>query len=73
MSGMLILPHIGRPQALNGTVVGNIKDHPSDAAVPGAAVTLTSKTTNLSSELVTDAQGGHDCATAGAAPRIGAR
>ncbi len=68
MSGMVVLPHVGHPQAFSGSVVG-----PSDAAVPGAAVTLTSKTTNLSRELVTDARGGHDCATASAAPRIGAR
>src|SRR5215469_852117 len=62
MSGMLILPHVAHSQALNGSVVGNIKD-PSGAAVPGAAVTLTSNTTNLSRAAVTDAQGGYNFAT----------
>ena len=62
MSGMLILPHVARPHVLNGSVVGNVKD-PSGGAVPGTSVTLTSNTTNLSRELVTDAQGGYDSAT----------
>ena len=62
MSGMLILPHVARSQALNGSVVGNIND-PSGAAVPGAAVTLTSNTTNQSRAAVSDAQGGYNFAT----------
>ena len=62
MSGMLILPHVARPQALNGSVVGNIKD-PSGAAVPDAAVTLTNTATQISRQAVTDAQGGYDFAT----------
>ena len=62
VTGMLMLPHVARPQALNGSVVGNIKD-PSGAAVPDAAVTLTSSTTNLSRAAVTDAEGGYNFAT----------
>src|ERR1700720_1382095 len=62
ISGVLFLPSAARSQALNGSVVGNVKDS-SDAAVPDAAVTLTSDTTNQSREAVTDAQGGYDFAT----------
>src|SRR6516162_4228950 len=60
--GMLLLPSAARSQALNGSVVGNVRDA-SDAAVPGATVTLTSTTTNQNREVVTDAQGGYNFAT----------
>ena len=62
VTGMLILPHVARSQALNGSVVGNVKDT-SGAAVPGAAVTLTSNTTNQSRATVTGPQGGYNFAT----------
>jgi Carboxypeptidase regulatory-like domain/TonB dependent receptor len=62
MSGMLILPHVARSQALNGSVVGNIKD-PSGAGVPGAAVTLTGNATGVTRATVADTQGGYNFAT----------
>jgi len=49
-------------QALNGSVVGNVKDT-RDAAVPGATVTLTNTTTTQSRETVTDPAGNYSFAT----------
>ena len=59
---MLILPHVAHSQALNGSVVGNVKDS-SGAAVPDAAITLTNNTTNLTRATVSDPQGIYNFAT----------
>src|SRR5262249_16758219 len=49
-------------QGLYGSTVGNVTDN-SHAAVPGATVTITHKTTNLSREALTNAEGGYTFAT----------
>ena len=67
MSSILILPHVARSQALNGSVVGNVTN--SSGVVPGAAVILTSNTTSQSRAAVTDVQGGYDFATSASTVR----
>ena len=47
------------PQALYGSVVGNVQDD-QGAGVPGASVTLVNTGTNLRRETVTDGQGGYN-------------
>ncbi|MFN7923129.1 MAG: TonB-dependent receptor [Bryobacteraceae bacterium] len=48
-----------RAQVLYGSLVGNVTDA-SDAAVPGANVTITNTATNYSREAVTNVTGGYD-------------
>ena len=49
-------------QVLYGSIVGNVKD-PSEAAVAGATVTVTSKETNLSRQTTTNDVGGYSIPT----------
>src|SRR2546428_14064416 len=49
-------------QVLYGSLVGNVKD-PSQAAVPGATVTITNQLTNASRETITTDEGVYSFAT----------
>ncbi|MBI1897730.1 MAG: TonB-dependent receptor [Acidobacteria bacterium] len=49
-------PHRLAAQLLYGSMVGNVKD-PSDAAIPGASVTITHKETNQTRQTVTNSTG----------------
>ena len=60
--GALVTPPQVHAQALNGSVVGNVKDA-SDAAVPGAVVALVSTTTGQSRQTTTDGAGAYAFAT----------
>jgi transcriptional regulator with AAA-type ATPase domain len=60
--GALVTPPQVHAQALNGSVVGNVKDA-SDAAVPGAVVALVNTTTGQSRQTTTDGSGVYDFAT----------
>src|SRR5947208_15301939 len=54
----LTAPRNARSQVLYGSIVGDVKD-PTGAAVPRAAVTITSKETNQSRQAASDQSGAY--------------
>ncbi len=58
----LVTPQTGQAQVLYGSIVGNVKDA-SDAAVAGAAVTITNAETRQSRQTTTNDAGGYSFPT----------
>src|SRR5262245_5355645 len=56
------VPQTSYAQVLYGSIIGNVKDS-SGAAVPGATVSITNKSTNQTRESITDELGNYSLAT----------
>lgn len=62
VAALILTPHSGDGQLLQGTLNGFVTD-PSQAAVAGAAVTITNEATNFNRSSVTNSQGGFSFVT----------